>query len=131
MPDRRRPYRGRMPIDERGGLRILRLDPDGPLVSTSEETADLIGSAWFEQANVIAVPVARLDPAFFDLRSQTAGELTQKLANYRLKLVVIGDVSPFEAASSAFRDYVTESNRGGHVWFVPDEAALDRRLAAG
>lgn len=117
-----------MRIDDCGETRILYLDPAGPIVSTPEETLDLIANAWGENAGIIAIPVARLDPAFFDLSSLKAGDITQKLVNYRLKLVVVGDVTAFEAASGAFRDYVWESNRGRHVWFVADEAALHERL---
>jgi hypothetical protein len=120
-----------MRIDDRGDLRVKYLDPDGPLISTADDASDLIGNAWVENVGLIAVPVTRLDPAFFELSSGVAGEFTQKLVNYQLRLAVIGDVSAFEAASGAFRDWVWESNRGRHVWFVPDHAALDERLAAG
>jgi hypothetical protein len=120
-----------MRIDDRGDLRVQYLDPDGPLVSTPEDTSDLIGNAWVDNVGLIAIPVSRLAPAFFDLSSRFAGELTQKLVNYHLRLAVVGDVSQYEAASGAFRDWVWESNRGRHVWFVPDEAALDARLGAG
>ena len=119
-----------MRIDELGGLRVQHLDPEGELISTSEQTSDLIGNAWVDHADLIAVPVSRLDPAFFELRSGVAGEVTQKLVNYQLRLAVVGDVSHYEAASAAFRDWVWESNRGRHVWFVPDEAALEARLTA-
>ena len=119
-----------MRIDDHGDIRVLHLDPNGPRVSTSEDASDLIGSAWSEGASAIAIPVSRLDPEFFDLSSRKAGDITQKLVNYRLRLVVVGDVSVFETRSGAFRDYVWESNRGDHVWFVPDEAALAARLAS-
>lgn len=118
-----------MHIDDSGDSSVLRLEPDGPVISSSEDTSDLIGNAWVSGAGTIAIPVSRLDPAFFDLSSRMAGEITQKLVNYRLRLVIVGDVSSFEAASGAFRDYVWESNRGDHVWFVPDEDALKERLA--
>ena len=118
-----------MRIDDHGDIRVLHLDPEGALVSTSDDTSDLIGNAWSEGISTIAIPVSRLDPEFFDLSSRKAGDITQKLVNYRLRLVVVGDVSAFEAASGAFRDYVWESNRGDQVWFVPDEAALRERLA--
>ncbi|MFC0682271.1 DUF4180 domain-containing protein [Lysobacter korlensis] len=118
-----------MRIDDHGDIRVLHLDPDGPLVSTSDDASDLIGNAWSEGISTIAIPVSRLDPGFFDLSTRKAGEITQKLVNYRLRLVVVGDVSVFEAASGAFRDYVWESNRSQHVWFVTDEAALAERLA--
>jgi hypothetical protein len=118
-----------MRIEEYGDLRVQYLDPEGPLVSTSNDTSDLIGNAWVDNVGLIAIPVARLDPAFFELRSGMAGDLAQKLVNYHLRLAIVGDVSGYEAASDAFRDWVWESNRGAHVWFVPDEAALAARLA--
>lgn len=120
-----------MRIEEYGDLRVQYLDPDGPLVSTSDDTSDLIGNAWFENVNVIAIPVARLDPGFFELRTGKAGEIAQKLVNYHLRLAVVGDMTAYEAASNSFRDWVWESNRGTHVWFVPDEAALEARIAPG
>ena len=119
-----------MRIGEYGDLRVQYLDSEGPAISSPEETSDLIGNAWVDKVGIIAIPLSRLDPAFFDLRSGKAGELTQKLVNYQLRLAIVGDVSEFEAASDAFRDWVWESNRGTHVWFVPDEAALEARLAA-
>jgi hypothetical protein len=120
-----------MRIDDHGDLRVQYLDEDGPAISSSDDTSDLIGNAWVDGVGLIAIPVSRLDPDFFDLKSLKAGDITQKLVNYQLRLAVIGDVAEFEARSDAFRDWVRESNRGRHVWFVPDEAALAERLAAG
>ena len=81
--------------------------------------------------SVIAVPVARLDPAFFDLSSGFAGEITQKVVNYGLKLAIIGDfgAADADATSQPFADYVWETNRGDHIWFLDDEAALAEKLA--
>jgi hypothetical protein len=117
-----------MRIEEHGGLRVQFLDTDGPLISSREDTSDLIGNAWVENVSVIAVPVGRLDPAFLDLRSGFAGELTQKFVNYQLRLAVIGDVSEATDASQALADYVWESNRGEHIWFFDDEAGLVAKL---
>ena len=117
-----------MRIEEHDGLRVQFLDTDGPLISTREDTSDLIGNAWVENVSVIAVPVGRLDPAFLDLRSGFAGELTQKIVNYQLRLAVIGDVNEATDASQAFADYVWESNRGEHIWFFDDEAGLVAKL---
>jgi Domain of unknown function (DUF4180) len=118
-----------MRIDERSGIRVLHLDADGEPISTADDASDLVGTAWSHQAAMIAVPVERLDPAFFKLRSGIAGEITQKLVNYRLRLAVVGDISATVAKSDALRDYVFESNRGEHVWFVESEVDLDRKLA--
>lgn len=111
-------------------FRVMHLEANGPLVSTSDDTSDLIGNAWINHVSLIAIPVARLDPLFFDLSSLLAGEITQKLVNYQVKLAVIGDISEFLAASTALGDFVWESNRGEHVWFLPNETALETKLAA-
>ena len=71
----------------------------------------------------------RTAPKFFQLKTGIAGEITQKLVNYRLRLAVVGDISTRVAKSNALRDYVRESNRGDHVWFVDSDDDLDRKLS--
>ena len=118
-----------MRTDTIHGHTVLFLDAEGATISTSDDVSDLVGSAWSEQATLIAVPEARLDPGFFRLETRIAGEVIQKLVNYRLQFVVIGDIEEHIAASGALGDFVWESNRGDHVWFLPDEAALEAKLA--
>lgn len=118
-----------MRIDDSSGIRVLHLEAEGEPISTSDDASDLVGTAWSHNANLIAVPVERLDSEFFRLRSGIAGEITQKLVNYRLRLAVVGDITEHIKASGALRDYVWESNGGDQVWFVDDEAALSEKLA--
>lgn len=118
-----------MRIEEHGDLRVQYLDADGPLISSPQDATDLIGGTWGQDVQVIALPLARLDPAFLDLRSGVAGEITQKFVNYQLKLAVIGDVSAAAASSQPFADYIWETNRGDHIWFFDDEAGLVEKLA--
>lgn len=118
-----------MQTDERSGIRVLRLDVDGDPISTPDDASDLVGTAWSHRASMVAVPVERLDPKFFDLRSGIAGEITQKFVNYRLRLAVIGDISEHVAASGALRDFVWESNLGQQVWFLGSDEDLEMRLA--
>ncbi|MFI6821177.1 DUF4180 domain-containing protein [Micromonospora sp. NPDC050187] len=116
-------------VQDRAGVGVLVCDPDGPPVATTQDALDLVGAA-FLGAEVVAVPASRLDAEFFSLGTRFAGEVMQKFVNYRLRLVVIGDISRHLAASSALRALVHESNRGDHVWFLPDLEALDARLRA-
>ena len=118
-----------MRIDDRDGFRVQHLDSDGTLIATSVDTSDLIGNAWYQHVDVIAVPVSRLGPAFLTLRSQRAGEILQKAVNYEVTFAVVGDISELVAVSDAVRDFVGESNRGQHAWFQPDEVALESKLA--
>ncbi|MFG3701315.1 DUF4180 domain-containing protein [Micromonospora sp. NPDC047620] len=116
-------------VRERAGVPVLVCDPDGPLVATAQDALDLIGAA-FLGAEVVAVPASRLDASFFSLGTRFAGEVMQKFVNYRVRLVVVGDISRHLAASAALRALVQESNQADHVWFVPDLDALDDRLRA-
>ncbi|MEU2616242.1 DUF4180 domain-containing protein [Micromonospora sp. NPDC007271] len=117
-------------IQERAGVPVLVCDPAGPPVATTEQALDLIGAA-FAGAEVVAVPASRFDPSFFSLGTRFAGEIMQKFVNYRLRLVVVGDITAHLEASTALRALVAESNRHDQVWFVPDLDALDARLSAG
>ncbi|WP_373324875.1 DUF4180 domain-containing protein [Actinocatenispora rupis] len=101
---------------------------DGPRIATTNDALDLIGAA-FLGAEVVAVPADRLSDDFFALGTRFAGEVMQKFVNYRLRLAVVGDISRQLADSAALRALVHESNRADHVWFVPDLATLDAKLA--
>jgi hypothetical protein len=116
-------------LAQRHGVTILVCDADGPVVGTVQDALDLIGEA-FQGAEVVAVAAARFDDRFFTLSTGLAGEVMQKFVNYRLRLVIVGDIERHLSASSALRALVHESNEGTHVWFVADLAELDTRLAA-
>lgn len=105
-------------------LALYRAPAEGPPIGLGRSNADLIGEALGAGAQVVVIPTARLEPAFFDLRSGIAGELLQKLVNYRMRVVILGDCSAAAARSVALGDLVRESNRGEHVCFLDSEAEL-------
>lgn len=109
-------------------VRILAIDPERPPLATDRDASDLIGEAFSAEARLVAIPVARLSPAFLDLKTRLAGEVLQKFVNYGFQVALVGDVSEAVAASDALRDFVRESNRGRSVWFVDDMAALETKL---
>lgn len=101
-----------------GNTAALLPGSDGPAIGSPSDVGDLLGEAFGAQANFVILPRARLAAAFFDLRTGLAGELNQKLANYRIRLVIVGDVAAEAAASKAFRDFVREANQGSTLRFV-------------
>jgi hypothetical protein len=101
---------------------------DHVLLTSAADARDLLMQARGERADVIALHVENIAPAFFDLRSGTAGDVLQKFQNYRCRFAVIGDISPYTSQSEAMRALVRESNRGKDVWFVP---TLDTILNSG
>lgn len=104
--------------------------PDGPKLRSARDAVDLIGDAGSTGAETIVIPVERLDEDFFRLRTGVAGEMLQKFVTYRKQVAIVGDVSVYMNASTAFRDFVYEANRGREVWFAADRDELDRRLSA-
>ncbi|WP_424185315.1 DUF4180 domain-containing protein [Actinokineospora sp. G85] len=104
---------------------ILRVPADGPTLDVAGAT-DLIGDAWAAEAEWVVIPATRLGPDFFTLKTRVAGEITQKFANYRLKLAVVGDTSAHD--SDSLRAFIAESNRGAQLWFAADEAEFEARL---
>ncbi|MFJ4796580.1 DUF4180 domain-containing protein [Kitasatospora purpeofusca] len=109
---------------------VVRLSADGPVVRAPADGMDLLGEAFAQDAEWLVVPAARFGAEFFTLGTRLAGEVTQKFAQYRVGLAVVGDLSAYTGASGALRDFVRESNRGRQLWFLADEAEFDARIDA-
>jgi hypothetical protein len=113
-----------------GGVLAYVCDADGPKLDGERGATDVIGDAFGSGARLVAIPVECLGEGFLTLSTRIAGEVIQKFVNYGFRVAFVGDVSRQVAASAALRDFVRESNRGRHVWFVSDLAELEARLAA-
>jgi hypothetical protein len=76
---------------------------------TDRDGVDLIAEA--QGADLIAIPVERLDPDFFQLRTGVAGQILQKFATYGRRVAIVGDISRQVEESRALHDFVAEANR--------------------
>ncbi|MEV0287610.1 DUF4180 domain-containing protein [Kribbella sp. NPDC050820] len=113
-------------VEELGGVRVFVADTG---VADEGDAVQLIATAHYEhQAEWVALPAAELGDEFFELRTGRAGAIVQKFVNYRMGLVVVGDISDKLAASKPLRDWVRESNRGRSLWFVGELSELAERL---
>jgi hypothetical protein len=101
---------------------------EGKKLRTDRDAVDLIGEALNTRARIVVIPVERLDEDFFRLRTGVAGAFIQKFVQYHIKLLIVGDISAFVAASTALRDFVYEANRGKDFWFVGTREEMERRL---
>lgn len=52
------------------------------------------------------------------------------IANYRLRLAIIGNIDAGLANSQALRSFVHETNRGTDCWFLDTMEELETRLSA-
>ncbi|WP_369310978.1 DUF4180 domain-containing protein [Providencia rettgeri] len=111
-----------------GSLRVLSCDENGPQISTEADINRIIGTAFGERVDLVALPDTRLTEDFFDLKTGFAGLLVQKFVNYQLRLAILGDISGACARSKALNDFVYESNRGSVCWFLKDREELDHKL---
>lgn len=99
------------------------------MLASERDATDLIGDSYSAGgAKMIALPAERLGEPFFTLKTRIAGLMLQKFMNYGFRVAVVGDIAAFVEASDALRDFVRESNRGRHVWFVRDVDELRARL---
>lgn len=110
------------------GVQVLICAPDGEKLKSEREALDLIGEAIEQGAEMVLVPVERLEDDFFQLKTRLAGQIIQKFVNYRRRLVILGDISGYVAQSRALKDFVYEANRGTQVWFLTDLQELTARL---
>jgi len=63
---------------------------------------------------------------FYDLKTGLAGEILQKMTNYRLKLAIVGDFSGIQ--SKSLNAFIIESNRGRQNFFVSTEEEAIQKL---
>ncbi|HZQ51967.1 MAG TPA: DUF4180 domain-containing protein [Bryobacteraceae bacterium] len=110
------------------GSRVVELPAEGPLFESDRDAVDIIATASEYSPEFIVIPAERFGDAFFRLRTRVAGEIIQKFLTYRVRLVIVGDISKYLTESSALRDFVFECNSGSHVWFVSDIEELHQRL---
>jgi hypothetical protein len=117
-------------VQRLAGQAVHVLADEGPRLDGERAAAEVVGELFGGGARMVAIPLSRLAPGFLVLSTRIAGEVLQKFVTYGFRVAILGDVSAAVAESDALRDFVRESNRGRHVWFVDDLAQLEARLAA-
>lgn len=76
---------------------------------------DVIANAWYQHIEIVCINSEILPSGFFELKTRVAGEMLQKVSNYRVKLIILGDFTHIE--SESLSDFIYESNKGGRVIF--------------
>ena len=112
-------------VHELNGKKIAEVIPSGILIATAEDGVDLLGNLYYQDVDRVILHAENITPEFFDLKTGTAGEILQKFSNYRVRLAIVGDFSDY--TSKSIRDFIFESNKGGHINFVGSvDEALDK-----
>jgi hypothetical protein len=110
------------------GVRVMECEAGGKQLGSDRDAVDIIAEASPHRASLVAIPTTRLGDDFFRLSTRIAGEVIQRFLMYGMRVAIVGDISRYVDESNALRDFVIESNRGEHVWFVENQEELGQRL---
>ena len=114
-------------IVERNNRRVAVVSGELPIITDGQSALEFVVNIGYEhECRGIAVPKAAFAENFFRLATGVAGEVAQKFVNYGYRVAVFGDFSGY--TSQPLQDYIRESNKGRHLYFVADEEAAVRRL---
>lgn len=96
---------------------IALVESETVLIKDAQSALDLAVTVQYEKdCAAIIMPKSAFCEDFFKLSTKIAGEVLQKFVNYGLKMAIVGDFSCYD--SKALRDFIYESNRGKHFFFV-------------
>ena len=104
-------------VQESGGVKYALVEDQSEVMVTAQDALDLAAEALYQACECALIPKAKINEAFFDLRTGLAGEILQKFTNFRFRVAIIGDFGGY--ASKALQDFIYESNNRGKVLFVP------------
>ena len=112
----------------KNGVRIAAVHSDEVLISDTQSALDLIATiSYDDECECIVLNQAAFAKEFFVLSSGVAGEVLQKVVNYRKKLAIVGDFAGY--TSKPLQDFIVECNRGHSIFFVATEQEGIDRLA--
>jgi len=96
------------------------------IIKDVQSALDLIATVHYEKgSNSIVLDKAAVSEDFFNLKTGLAGEIVQKFVTYHVRLAIVGDFSTYQ--SKSLRDFIYESNKGKHIFFLPDlEQAVEK-----
>lgn len=108
------------------GVVIAHLSETTPVITDVQTALDAAMTARYDvQTDLLVIDKRAICEDFFILSRGLAGEILQKYTNYHIRVAIYGDYSRY--TSKPLRDFIYESNKGKHVFFVPTlEEALDR-----
>ena len=105
---------------EKNGIICAVVNSDEPVIIDAQSALDVLMTAKYEAGTKnIVINKKLITEDFFILSSGLAGDILQKFINYEGRIAIYGDYSHY--TSKSLRDFIYESNKGKHVFFVSTE----------
>lgn len=113
---------------EKNGVKIAVVTGGETVLTDIQSALDLLATVSYETgASRIAIDKATVTDGFFVLSTGLAGDILQKFVTYQTKVAIYGDYAQY--TSKPLKDFIYESNKGKHVFFVPTREEAVARLA--
>ena len=96
---------------------IAEIISDKILIHKPDDGLQLMVDLYYQGYGEMILHEKNITPDFFDLKTGIAGEILQKFATYRVRLVIVGDFSHYE--SKSLRDNIFETNKGRQINILP------------
>jgi hypothetical protein len=108
------------------GKSFIAGDPGQRLLQLAGDVSKLIEACFNNQTLRVLLYAENLTDRFFDLSSLEAGEILQKLRNYKIRLAVV--VAKSTQLTSAFRDLMVEEKRNQYFRLFEDREKAEAWL---
>lgn len=95
---------------------IAEIESNTIILNTLQDALDLMADIDSQSMTKIILYEKNIHPDFFNLKTRLAGDILQKFVTYAKQLAIVGDFEKY--TSKALRNFIYESNRGRHVYFV-------------
>ena len=115
-------------IQEAYNTTYIECEPADFIIRNERDVLDLISACSENDTNKVLLHEANLSPEFFDLKTNLAGAVLQKFANYHLRGAAI--ISFDKIKSERFKELIFECNRGNLFRFFEDREGAEKWLAS-
>ncbi|MCW3464818.1 DUF4180 domain-containing protein [Chitinophaga nivalis] len=110
-----------------GNSQAAEVVAEGILIHNPDDALQVMMDLAYQDFDKIILHEENIIPDFFDLKTGVAGEILQKVSNYKLRLVIIGEFAKYPGKS--LRDFIYESNKGKQVNFLDSLTQAIERLS--
>ena len=110
-----------------GTISYIEWDSPDFIIQNEQDILELISGCAENETHLVLIHEANLSPDFFDLKTNLAGTLFQKLANYHLRGA--GVISLDKIKSERFKELIFECNHSNLFRFFEDKESAEKWLA--
>jgi hypothetical protein len=98
-------------VDE-NGVSAVEGEAGHSFLTIMNDSRLIVEACYYHGVDAVLLYPENMPEGFFDLSSGQAGEILQKLRNYRIRLAIIGSVERDVRVSSRFGEMVAEERQG-------------------